>query len=149
MGAAIFYMTHLMDIEEQQISNIGWGAWLALATGILLLLQNGVISLFFYVLNRPDLRNVNTGGGTQVHVMNTICIMGGVCYGGSSNPRSLIILPLKSQIPKILTPQIPNTITPPTPYTMLSWLHTLMYSTLFCSMTTNNIVIIVFKIRKL
>ena len=32
----------------------------------------------------------------------------GGCYGGSSNPKSLIILPLKSQIPKFLTPQIPN-----------------------------------------
>ena len=33
---------------------------------------------------------------------------GGGCYGGSSNPKSQIILPLKSQIPIFLTPQIPN-----------------------------------------
>ena len=37
-----------------------------------------------------------------------VCRGGGGCYGGSSNPKSLIILPLKSQIPKFLTPQIPN-----------------------------------------
>ena len=32
-------------------------------------------------------------------------------------PKSQIILPPKSQIPKFLTPQIPNTITPPPPPT--------------------------------
>ena len=40
---------------------------------------------------------------------------GGGCYGGSSNPKSLIILPLKSQIPKFLTPQIPKFLTPQIP----------------------------------
>ena len=42
-------------------------------------------------------------------------MMGGGCYGGSSNPKSLIILPLKSQIPNFLTPQIPKFLTPQIP----------------------------------
>ena len=56
-----------------------------------------------YTILAGDLNTDFSGGG------------GGGCYGGSLNPKSLIMLPLKFQIPKFLTPQIPKFVTPQIP----------------------------------
>jgi hypothetical protein len=75
LAASIFFMSQLMQISGLQITNIGWASWVALTTGIILLLQNGVISLFFYVLKRPDLTVIQDGDRTQdddIYVMEDI-----------------------------------------------------------------------------
>ncbi|KAK2140494.1 hypothetical protein LSH36_1337g00005 [Paralvinella palmiformis] len=63
--ASIFFMTQLMQVEGLKPTNIGWAAWLALSSAIVIIFQHGIISLFFYVLKRPNLEHPSSGDRTH------------------------------------------------------------------------------------